>query len=203
MNGAAMPTARDALSASMSGLLRPARLYRSIAVGGTNGPAAIASAFIPFVPCLILVALFPAAAPSGERLTGVAPFLAYVAATWPAAAAAFWAVGKAFGSKARYAELVAGWGQSYWATMAFLIILFVTHVAIGFPSDMPDWMAVASTTAYFGVFLWKILYAALAIREILGLRSWRAAAAFFPLCALCALFALLSALVFGLKIPIV
>lgn len=190
--------------AAADGIIRPSSAFRRLRENSEagKGPSVpeIAAGCAPAVLCAFLVPIFPGASHAFA-------FLFFVLATFPLAGLAFFAAGRLCGSRAAYAATTAAWGHSYWATALFLGSLLASHgiaLLLGKePAALSDAVKAVTLGIDFGALAAKIIYFILAIRSALGLRGWRAIAASAVLLACAAAWTLLSAFIFGSKVPIV
>lgn len=191
------------LSAAWRGLVRPAAFFRAEAAA--EKPSA-AAGFLPAAVCAALVVVWGAFGP-GARPLETACLAAVVLASLPLAAAALLAASRLLGSRVRCGTVLATWGMSYWATALFLASLAVSHLAVplatgGDPASAPDGLKVLFLGLDAAAFLMKCVYLYLELDVAAGLRGARKAAAVGLLLPCAAAYALLTALAFGLKVPI-
>ncbi len=190
--------------AALEGITRPSTAFRRIRESSEAGTSPsvpeIAAGCAPTVICALLLMAFPGA-------PYALAFLFFVLATLPLAGLAFFAAGRLCGSRSSYSAIMAAWGHSYWATALFLGSLLVSHGIASLlgkePAALSDAVKAVALGIDFGAFAAKIMYFILTIRSALGLRGWRAIAASAVLLACAAAWTLVSAFLFGSKVPVI
>jgi hypothetical protein len=197
--------ARHALRASGIAIARPREFMEAPATIGSER-SRLAAATLPLACSVLLVALMSAALPGSGDTVRRFTYPLFVGATLPAACLAYRLTGALLGSKAAYLAIFASWGQSYWATALFLATLAITHIgasAMGLePSELPEWASFALLSTILGAAIWKFLMALALLRFAMGLRGLRLATSVAVMLVWCAAFAVLSAIAFGTKVPV-
>jgi hypothetical protein len=167
----------------------------------------LVAALVPVAAAFLLVSALSAASTDEALSWRRWAYPPFVLAALPLACAAFRLTGALLGSRVSYRSILESWGPSYWATSLFLAVLSATHFGASLagaePAGLPGWASFLALSLILGAAIWKALAVIGVLRFAMGLRSWRAGAGFVILSGLALAFALLSALAFGTKIPIV
>jgi hypothetical protein len=195
--------ASETLRSTRDAIFRTYEYYRSLAADGkAHRGARLASACLPLLVCLALIAAMAPFRGGGSAWL----YALFAAATMPAAGFAMRWASAPFGSRLGFAGVVSAWGQSYWATALFLGTLAASHLgaaASGLsPGGIPAWASFLCLTLYLCAGLWKTLFVLELLRFAMGLRGWRFFACLAAFLVLALGYAILSALVFETKIPL-
>lgn len=187
-------------------IFRTGAIYEKISLDDQEGKSfshgVFVSGLIPVCLTLFLATILNPGGMGGNALI----FALFTAGSSFAAGLAIWLAGRLWGNRLSYGGSWIAWAQTYWATAAFLALLALSHLGVALFGSTPSELPLLAQYVFLGLYLsagiWKLALVITALLVALGIRGWRLALA-IPILLLAAFaYAILSALLFGTKVPI-